>query len=67
MVKASHEGWQDWFRSPADFQNIREGLARRGFSEAEAAKILGGNWVRLFGEAFQPAASVGTVSSAAAQ
>ena len=67
MVRASHEGWQDWFRSPADFPNIREGLAKRGFSDAEAAKILGGNWLRLFSEAFEPASATGNVNSAAAQ
>lgn len=52
---APHEAWQEWFRSPADFANIIDGLARRGFSEAERGKILGQNWLRLFSEAFEPA------------
>ncbi|MDI6028499.1 membrane dipeptidase [Corticibacterium sp. UT-5YL-CI-8] len=52
---APHEGWQDWFRSPADFPNIVQGLRHRGFSEIETQKILGGNWLRLFNEAFEPA------------
>lgn len=52
---APHEAWQDWFRSPADFANIVEGLAARGFSRVEADKILGGNWLRLFKESFEPA------------
>jgi microsomal dipeptidase-like Zn-dependent dipeptidase len=67
MVKASHEGWQDWFRSPADFQNIRAGLSKRGFSEAEIGKLLGGNWLRMFREAFQPASTAAEIRGAAAQ
>lgn len=51
---APHEAWQEWFRSPADFGNITEGLRRRGFTEDETAKILGGNWLRLFRESFVP-------------
>lgn len=67
MTKASHEGWQDWFRSPAAFPNLIPGLAKRGFSDAEIAKLMGGNWLRLFSEAFVPAAGTGEVRSAAAQ
>ena len=29
---------------------IAEGLLARGHSEARVEKIVGGNWVRLFGE-----------------
>jgi membrane dipeptidase len=54
-TQAPHEGWQAWFRSPADFGNISDGLAARGFSGGEAEKILGGNWLRMFSEAFEPA------------
>lgn len=54
-TQAPHEGWQDWFRSPADFANIADGLKSRGFSDIESAKILGGNWLRLYSEAFEPA------------
>jgi membrane dipeptidase len=46
--------WPTWFRSPADFQNITNGLASRGFSGEEVAKIAGGNWLRLFKQSFQP-------------
>lgn len=66
-TKAPHEGWQEWFRSPADFPNIVAGLAKRGFAEQELAKILGGNWLRLFGESFVPVAAQAEARSAAAQ
>jgi membrane dipeptidase len=56
MQKAPHEGWQDWFRSPADFPNIVEGLERRGFKPAEVKQLMSGNWLRLFDETFTPRA-----------
>lgn len=55
MTKAPHEGWQSWFRSPADFPNVTAGLRARGFSAEDVAKMMGGNWLRLFREAFLPA------------
>lgn len=48
--------WPTWFRSSADFQNIIQGMERRGFAQDEIQKIAGGNWVRLFRESFVPAA-----------
>lgn len=30
------------------FGNIAEGLDRRGYSEADLRKIMGGNWLQLF-------------------
>lgn len=48
--------WPDWFRSSADFQNLIEGMEKRGFQSAEIDKIAGGNWIRLFEESFVPAA-----------
>jgi microsomal dipeptidase-like Zn-dependent dipeptidase len=48
--------WPDWLRSSADFQNLVEGMSKRGFSDAEIDKIAGGNWVRLFEESFATAA-----------
>ncbi len=55
MTKAPHEGWQGWFRSPADYPNIVAGLSKRGFAPADVAKIMGGNWLRMFRESFAAA------------
>ncbi len=55
MRIAPHEGWSDWFRSPASIQNIAAELDRRNFSAADIAKIMGGNWMRVFGESIAPA------------
>jgi microsomal dipeptidase-like Zn-dependent dipeptidase len=59
-VQAPHEGWQEWFRSPADYPNIVEALSKRGFSKEESSKILGGNWLRLFKESFVPRKAAAT-------
>jgi microsomal dipeptidase-like Zn-dependent dipeptidase len=45
--------WPEWFQTPADFPNITTGLAERGFSRDEVAKIMGGNFLRLFKEGFE--------------
>lgn len=42
--------WPEWFSGPADFANLGDGLTEVGFSDDERDKILGGNWLRLFGE-----------------
>jgi membrane dipeptidase len=42
--------WPDWFGGPADFPSLAEGLAQAGFSTVDTAKILGGNWRRLYEE-----------------
>lgn len=52
-IAAPGEGWPEWFQSTADFQAIRTGLVTRGFTEAEASKVMGGNFFRLFSNAFQ--------------
>jgi microsomal dipeptidase-like Zn-dependent dipeptidase len=65
MKIASHEGWQDWFRSPAHFPNLAEGLSRHGFSDAEVAKIMGENFLRLFRESFSEATVAATARQAA--
>lgn len=49
------EGWADWFKSSADFQEIRAGLLARGFTDVDAAKVMGGNFLRLFSDSFSPA------------
>lgn len=55
---AKAPGWAPmpaWYRSPADFPNLTLGLLRKGFARDEVALILGGNWMRLFAEGFEPA------------
>lgn len=54
MTMAPHEGWSDWVRTPAGLSNIVVELARRGFAPDDIAKIMGGNWMRLFAETFVP-------------
>ncbi len=57
MTMAPHEGWSDWVRTPAGLSNIAAELARRDFDQDAIAKIMGGNWMRLFAETFVPASS----------
>jgi microsomal dipeptidase-like Zn-dependent dipeptidase len=45
-----------WFRSPAQMPEIAAGLREAGMSAADLAKVMGGNWLRFFAEAFEPAA-----------
>ena len=47
----------DWFRDNRDFPKLRAGLVAAGFSEPEAAQVLGGNWHRFMAEAFTPLGS----------
>ncbi len=41
------------FATEAEFQNIAAGLDRRGYAADDIAKIMGGNWLRLFGEVWR--------------
>jgi len=38
------------FESPADWIKVAHGLLERNYSETDAKKVLGENWLRLFGE-----------------
>ena len=55
MKIAPHEGWSEWMKTQAGLANVVQELARRGFKPEEIEKIMGGNWLRLFGETFVPA------------
>jgi membrane dipeptidase len=44
--------WPSWFNGPKDFSSLAEGLDDIGFSAHERDAVLGGNWMRLFGEVF---------------
>lgn len=55
MKIAPHEGWSDWVKDPSGLANIAIELERRGFSNSEIEKIMGGNWLRIFNETFTPA------------
>lgn len=55
LGKAVFPAQPAWFRDNRDFGKIRAGLVKRGFSDADAGLILGGNWLRFFREGFAPA------------
>ncbi|MEL6265303.1 MAG: membrane dipeptidase [Pseudomonadota bacterium] len=44
-----------WFRDNRDFGTIEDALGAVGFTPAERAAIMGGNWLRFFEESFGPA------------
>lgn len=44
--------WPTWFDGPKDFPSLAEGLDEAGFSSTDKDKVLGGNWLRLFGAVF---------------
>ncbi len=41
------------FAGPLEFVNVADALLRRGYSDDDAHKILGGNWLRLFGKVWR--------------
>lgn len=41
-----------WFKDNRDFGGISKGLGAVGFNETEVDGIMGGNWLRFFGESF---------------
>ena len=45
--------WPPWIAEldpPQRFLNITRGLAKRGYTTSQIEKLLGGNWVRYFGD-----------------
>ncbi|MEM7322348.1 MAG: membrane dipeptidase [Actinomycetota bacterium] len=44
--------WPHWFGGPKDFPSLADGLDEVGFAPDERDKVLGGNWIRLFGQIF---------------
>jgi len=56
--------WPDWFRTPADFPNLTEGLLKVGFNRDEVAGLMGGNWLRFFEDGFQGKAEPAPKSAA---
>jgi microsomal dipeptidase-like Zn-dependent dipeptidase len=52
MKIAPHEGWSEWMRNPSGIHNIVAELDRRGFSQRDVDKIMGGNLLRVFAANF---------------
>ncbi len=48
----SFPSWPKWFDGPKDFGSLSDGLDGAGFTSIERDLVLGGNWLRLFGEVF---------------
>lgn len=57
MTMAPHEGWSQWVSKPAGLSSLIAELARRGFAPDDIARIMAGNWMRLFAQTFTPAAA----------
>lgn len=55
VIAEPGEAWQDWMSTAADFQVLREGLEASGLSVDETDRVMGGNFLRLFGQTFAPA------------
>ena len=51
-TQAGFPAMPDWFRDNRDFGNISKGLRRVGFDDSDVAAIMGGNWLRFFGDSF---------------
>lgn len=54
---ASNSGWPDalpWFCGSTGMENIYNGLTRHGFSDSEAANVLGGNWFNFLQKGLEP-------------
>jgi membrane dipeptidase len=55
-IPTAEDYYVEGLESVAGFTVIRDGLKARGFSPAEAAAILGGNWLRVLRETWGTAA-----------
>jgi microsomal dipeptidase-like Zn-dependent dipeptidase len=44
--------WPSWFEGPQHFGSLAAGLDEVGFTAADRDAVLGGNWLRLFGQVF---------------
>lgn len=44
--------WPTWFDGPKDFPSLAAGLDDVGFTPDERNAVLGGNWMRVFGQVF---------------
>jgi microsomal dipeptidase-like Zn-dependent dipeptidase len=54
---SANAGWPEslsWFADNRDFPCIAAALSKRGFSDTELGKIMGGNWVSLLDQAATP-------------
>lgn len=47
--------WPGWCNAPSKFPAFEAGLRSRGFSEEDTAKVMGGNFLRLYKEVIGPA------------
>ncbi len=52
LAAPSFPSWPKWFDGPKDFGSLSDGLDGAGFTSIERDLVLGGNWLRLFGEVF---------------
>ena len=52
MNKADEIAFVDGFASVSGLNNVRGEMERRGYTAEEIAKVFGGNWMRVFGQAW---------------
>jgi len=44
----------EWFKDNRDFDNIAEGLRKKGLGDSDVGRVMGGNWLRFYDESFGP-------------
>lgn len=52
--KPSWPAQPSWYEDPRQLPGIAEGLRDVGMTAAEAAQVMGGNWLRFFTDGFKP-------------